>query len=181
MNDEGFRIDSPEKASVVMRKYRKLAQRKARNERLAQSEHDRIDRWLSGLSASVDSQMEFLEAHLSAYAIGERANGIKSVPLPDGTIRTKQVGVTFDVDKAVFLDWAQTEKRDDLMRVTYAPDMPAIKNSVIADGSQAIDPLSGEVIPGLQPVPERLSVTIVPDLEAIDLEGMDEEGIDDVE
>lgn len=181
MDTEGFRVDSPEKAAVVMRKYRKLAQAREQHQKLAQLEHDRIDRWLTGVLASTDAQMEFLHGHLSAYAISERANGAKSVQLPDGTIRTKQVGASYEIDKAVFIEWAQNEKRDDLMRVTYAPDMTAIKNGIISDGSRAVDALSGEIVPGLQPVPDRVSVSIHPDMEAIDLEGFDDEGDSDVE
>lgn len=180
MENEGFRVDSPEKAAVVMRKYRKLAQRKQQNERLAQMEQERIERWLTGANASVEAQLEYLEGHLTAWAMAERANGTKSVTLPDGNIKTKAVTGAYEVDKSVFLEWAQESKRDDLLRVTYSPDMTAIKSNVVADGGKAVDALTGEVVPGLQPTPDRVNVTIVPDLEAIDLEGFDDEGDEDV-
>jgi hypothetical protein len=61
-----------------------------------------------------------------------------------------------------------------------SPDMTAIKKTVIVDRGQVIDPSSGEVIPGLLPVPDRVSVKIEPDLNAVDLEDY-EEGLDDVE
>lgn len=179
MNDEGFRVDSVEKAAEVMRKYRGLAQRKKRNEDLAQKEHDRIDRWLSAANASVSAQMEFLDDHISAFAISQRASGVKTLDLPDGVVKTRQTGVTFDVDKSVFLEWAQDAKRDDLLRVTLAPDMTAIKTALIPDGGSVIDPISGEVVPGLSPVPERVAVSIAPDMEAVDLEGFDDEGEED--
>lgn len=181
MNDEGFRVDSAEKAAVVMRKYRKLAQKKEQNNRLAELEHNRIDRWVTGVNASVEAQMEFLEGHLSAYAISQRAAGVKSVALPDGSIKTRQSGVTFEVDASVFLEWAQDAKRDDLVRVSHSPNMAAIKSSVIANGADAIDPASGEIVPGLQPVPERVTVKIEPDLEAMDLDGFEDEEESDVE
>jgi len=176
--DEGFRVDSPEKAAVVMRKYRSLAQRKQQNDDLAQKEHDSIDRWLTGANASVDAQMEFLHGHLSAYAMSQRASGVKSLDLPDGVIKTRQSSGTFEVDKAVFLEWAKDAKRDDLMRVSYSPDLATIKASVLVDGSNVVDPLSGEVIPGVSPVPERVQVTITPDMEAIDLEGVDDDELE---
>jgi hypothetical protein len=98
--------------------------------------------------------------------------------LPDGTIKTRNTGISFEIDKSVFLEWALEEKRDDLTRVTYSPDMRAIKNAVVVDTGMVIDPVSGEVIPGLTPVPDRISVSIDIDYDAIDLEGI--EGEEDV-
>lgn len=178
MFDEGFRVDSVEKASVVMRKYRRLAQKLQQNVALAQAEHDRIDRWLENTSAPIQGQMEFLQAHLEAWAMQQRAEGNKSVSLPDGSIKTRKQEHRYEIDKSTFLAWAQEAKRDDLMRVSYAPNMNAIKESVLVDAGNVIDPASGEVIPGVMPLPDRVSVTIDPDLEASDLEGMEDE--DDV-
>jgi hypothetical protein len=172
-----FRADTLEKASWAMRKYRRLAQKKAQYESLAAAERVRIDSWLERMIASVESQMEFFGAHLEAYAMSQRAQGNKSVELPDGTIKTRATGATFDVDKTVFLEWAQEQKRDDLMRVSFAPDMTAIKTAVLVDEGIVVDPASGEVVPGLSPVPEKVTVSIAPDLDAIDLEGI--EGIED--
>jgi hypothetical protein len=175
--DDGFRIDTPEKAAWAMRKYRVLAQQKARSEALAAAEHARIDAWLARSNASVEQRMDYFKAHLDVYGMKERLAGRKSVDLPDGVIKTRTSAPSFEVDKSVFLEWATEQKRDDLLRVTFAPDMAAIKGSLVADSGQAIDPLSGEVVPGLLAISESVSVTITPDLDAIDLEGI--EGVED--
>ena len=57
--------------------------------------------------------------------------------------------------------------------------MTAIKTAVVVDGTQVLDPATGEVIPGLAPTPERVTVKIEPDLEAIDLDELEEEVGDD--
>lgn len=181
MNDEGFRVDSAEKAAIVMRKYRRLAQKLQQNEGLAKSEHDRIDRWLENTNAPIEGQMDFLYGHLEAWAMSQRAEGHKSVSLPDGSIKTRKQDNRYEIDKSTFLAWAQEAKREDLMRVSYAPNMTAIKDAVIVDGGKAIDPASGEVIPGVSPLPDHVSVTVHPDLEAVDLDGIDEGELDDVE
>lgn len=172
--DEGFRVDTPEQAAWAMRKYRVLAQRRAQYEALAAAERERIDAWLTRVTASVDTELEWFAQHLEFYALTQRRAGTKSVELPDGVIKTRATSPTFDVDKAVFVEWAQDAKRDDVLRVTLAPDMAAIKGAFVPDADTAVDPASGEVVPGLTPVAERVTVKLEPDLDAIDLEGIDD-------
>jgi hypothetical protein len=119
--------------------------------------------------------MEFYGGYLQAYAMGERLQGRKSVDLPDGKVATRQTAPSVEVDKIRFVEWAQESIRLDMLRVTYAPDMTMIKGSVVVNGVDVIDPITGEIIPGLSPVPERVSVKIEPDLNAIDLEGIEDD------
>lgn len=179
MNEDGFRVDTPEQAAWAMRKFRVLAQKRAQYVALAEAERERIAAWEQRVTASVDSQIEFFSAHLEGYAIRQRAAGSKTIEFPDGSIKTRQSGASLEIDKATFIEWANDAKRENFLRVTLAPDLAAIKSNVVIDGPHVLDPLSGEIIPGLSPIPERVSVKIEPDLTAIDLEGIDEEGIDD--
>lgn len=167
--DDDFKVDTLEKAAAVMRKYRALAQRVQEIKDLAAAERDRIGAWEDRATAPVMSQMEFYEGHLQAFAMMQRADGRKSVSLPDGDIKTRVSAPSFEVDRAVFLEWAQEQKRDDVMRVSFAPDMAAIKGAFLPDGGVAVDPVSGEVVPGLVPVPERVTVSLAPDMDATDL------------
>jgi hypothetical protein len=178
MSEDGFRVDTPEQASWAMRKYRALAQKRARQIDLAEAERVRISAWQDRVVGSVESQMEFFAQHLEAYAMRERSRGSKTLEFPDGVIKTRQTGTSYEIDKARFCEWAEESKRDDLLRHTVAPDMTAIKASVVVDRGQVIDPASGEIIPGLAPIPDRVSVKIEPDLTAVDLDDMDE-GMDD--
>lgn len=175
MKDEGFRIETPEQAAWAMRKYRKLAQKYQKHGEMARKETARIESWLERVNEPVVSQMEFFESHLRAYAMMERSRGNKSLEFPDGTIKTRQSGASFDIDKTVFVEWAQEEKRDDVLRSTYAPNVSAIKATFIADGGKVIDPLSGEVVPGLLPVPETITTQFIPDMDALDLDDEDDD------
>lgn len=172
---EGFRIDTPEQAAWAMRKYRALAQKAKRNSDLAAAEHARIDAWLQRVNATVETEMEFFAAHLEGYAHKERAQGRKSVQLPDGTISTRSQKASITVDKSTFIQWALEAKREDLLRVSYAPDLETIKTTTVVDGGSVIDVASGEILPGVEPSPERVTVSIAPDLDAIDLEGIDDD------
>lgn len=176
MENEGFRVDSPEKAAYVMRKYRKLAQRMAQHESMAEQEQGRIAAWLDRVNAPLASQMEFYEQHIAGWAMKERQQGRKTMEFPDGAVKTRQTSPGFEVDKSTFIQWAEEAKREDLLRVSLSPDMAAIKSAVVADGSNAIDPLTGEVVPGLVPVRESVTVRLEPDMHAIDLEEDDDDG-----
>ena len=180
MSEDGFKVDTPERAAWAMRKYRQHAQQAARVRAMAQHERDRIDRWEIAALSTAEGKMEFFAGHLEAYAMQQRAKGFKSLDFPDGVIKTRQTSASFDVDKATFVEWAQEAKRDDLLRVTYAPDLTTLKASALVNGGTVIDAETGEVIPGVTPVPERVSVKIEPDFEALDLDDV-EEDIDDVE
>lgn len=175
MNREGFRIDTPEQAAWAMRKYRTLAQKAARNSELARAEHARIDAWLQRVNSTVEADMDFFGSHLEGYARAERARGQKSVQLPDGTIATRSQKAGITVDKSTFVQWALEAKREDLLRVSYAPDLETIKTTTVVDGGSVIDVASGEILPGVEPTPERVTVSIAPDLDAIDLEGIDDD------
>ena len=175
VNREGFRILTPEQAAWAMRKYRALAQKRERNKELAAAEHARIEAWLQRVNSTVESDMEFFGGHLEGYARAERARGQKSVQLPDGTISTRSQKPGIAVDKSTFVQWALESKREDLLRVSYAPDLETIKTTTVVDGGSVIDVASGEVLPGVEPTPERVTVNIAPDLDAIDLEGIDDE------
>lgn len=174
MNDE-FTIDTPEKAAWAMRKYRQLAQRAGQNEDLAAAERHRIDAWLERVNQPIHAKGEFYAGHLQAYAITQRADGRKSVDLPDGVIKTRETRERVAVDKSTFVQWALEAERTDLLRTTYAPDMDVVNDTVVIDGGKVINPDTGEVIPGAEVQPARVSVTITPDLTAADLEEDDDE------
>jgi hypothetical protein len=178
--NEGFRIDTMEKAAWAMRKYRRLAQRLQQNQDMARREHNRIDAWQDRVNAPILSQLEFYEHHLTSFGMVQRAEGRKSLDFPDGSIKTRATGGTFDVDKVTFLEWAEREKRDDVLRVSLAPNLAAMKETFVVDSGRVIDPLSGEVVPGVLPVPEAVTVKFEPDMEAEDLqdEGEEDEFVD---
>lgn len=168
MDDDKFVVDTIEKAAWAMRKYREAAQRKARNEALAEAEYERIREWLESANRKYDDSMAFFAGHLEGFARQERAEGRKSVSLPDGTVKTRTKGPSFEIDKAVFLEWAQANKPD-LLRVSYAPDLTSMKSALAVGGGVAVDPDTGEAVPGVTVAPEGIGVTISPDLDAAEL------------
>lgn len=173
MSDEPFVVDTIEKAAWAMRKYREAAQRKARNEALAEAEYERIREWLESANRKHDDAMAFFAGHLEGFARAERAEGRKSVPLPDGTVKTRAKGPSFEIDKPVFLEWAQ-EHKPDVLKVSYTPSVTAMKDLLAVAGATVVDPDTGETVPGVYATPEDVGITISPDLDAADLGGDDD-------
>ena len=126
MTDEPFVIDTLAKAAWAMRKYREAAQRVEINEGLAFSERTRISEWLEGVNKPFLDDMDFFAAHLEGFARKERAEGRKSVSVPDGVVQTRTKQPAFEIDKEAFIAWAK-EHKPDLLRVTYAPDLKSMK------------------------------------------------------
>lgn len=168
MSDEPFVVDSIEKAAWAMRKYREAAQRKERNVALAQAEHERIDTWLESANRKHSDAMDFFAGHLEGFARAERLEGRKSVSLPDGTVKSRAKKPGLDIDKDTFTVWAQ-ETHPDWLRVSYAPDVTAIREGLAIAGASAVDPDTGEAVPGITVTPESVSYSIVPDMAAGDL------------
>lgn len=173
MSDD-FVIDSPEKAAWAMRKYRRAAQRVEENKRLAEAEHARIDAWLERVNLTLEGEMDFFDGHLHGYAMQQRADGRKSVDLPDGVIKTRTKPERVVLDKSAFVQWALETDNADMLRKSYAPDMDAINDLIVVDGGKAVISATGEVLPHAEITPQTVSVTITPDLTATDLEEDDD-------
>jgi len=174
MTDD-YTIDTPEKAAWAMRKYRRIAQRMEENRRLADAEHERIAAWLERVNTTLEGEIDFFDRHLVAYGMQQRAEGRKSVDLPDGVIKTRSTAENITLDKSAFVQWALETDNQALLRTSYAPDMSAIKSAAVIDGGKVINADTGEVIPHAEITPSAVSVTITPDLDAVDLEEDDDE------
>jgi len=174
MTEEGFRIDTPEKAGWALQKYAGMAKRREQNNVLAAQENERVRLWLEQANATVDSSMEFYRGHLEVFALKQRLAGVKTFDSPSGKIKSRETSVTFEVDKTVFTEWAQANNRDELLRFTIAPDLATIKKTMIGTPMGAVDPATGEEVPGLIPVPSRIAFTIEPNMDMAEL-GDDED------
>lgn len=169
MEEEGFRIDNPEKAAWALRKYAALVKKREQNDSLADKEIERVRLWRDNANAAIEGNIEFFAAHLEAFAMQQRIAGVKTFDSPSGKIKSRQTTPSFEVDKTTFVDWAQSNNRDDLLRFTVAPDLPAIKKALVPHGEQVFDPFTGESVPGVTPVPEKITFTIEPDMDMADL------------
>ena len=114
----GFQITDDSKATWAMKKLREKVLKMRENERIAKEQLDAVADWLKEVNSSLERDATFLDGHLKDYMRRERANR-KSIKLPWGTIKST-ASTKIEVEPE-FVEWAQNEGRDDLLRF-YPPE-----------------------------------------------------------
>ena len=154
-------INDESQATWAMRKLA-VAQRRINEVReQALKEHDRIDRWEQHATKSDVSTVDYFTEALSNYIKRVRQEkGIKTLPLPDGTVKSRETHDTFKVeDVGVFVKWAEDSGHPEWIRTKREPDVQAMKSEVFYSGGMVVAP-DGETIDGLVHVPGSISVTV---------------------
>jgi len=146
---ERFRIQNDEQAVWAMRKMAAASQRLKEIQHIADAEIERIQAWAEQQSREPLRDTDYFEAILIEYGRAQRVEGRKSVSTPYGTIKSRLAQPSFDVDKDAFLEWAKAN-RPDLVRVKEEPNVADMKVVLEVSGENAIDPHSGEVVPGVK-------------------------------
>lgn len=156
-----FVIDTDEKAAWALRKYSAALDRVTQAEELADAEMRRIDAWLEERRRVYGRDTEFFGMLLSNYALDQRAAfDRKKIDLPDGVVQTRSVSRRFKItDKDAFVAWAE-KAMPDLLRVSYAADMAKVSEAFVSHDTDAIDPDTGVVVPGVSVEPERVTANI---------------------
>lgn len=156
-----FVIDSDAKATWALRKYSAALNRLSEAEDLATAERQRIDAWLEDRDRVYRRDLDFFGSLLSNYALDQREQtGRKKVDLPDGVVQTRTVSSRFKVtDKDAFLEWAERHFPG-LLRVSYAPDMAKVSEHFVASDTDAVDPDTGVIVPGVVVEPDRVTASI---------------------
>lgn len=158
---ERFRVDTDEKASWALRKLAHIRARKASNELIAEAERDRINAWLTAVNHPLDTDEQFFEGLLADYGRMQRdAEGRKTVSLPYGEIKTRETKAKVIVtDADTVLAWAKTA-HPEIVKVTERVGLTELAKAVVNDNLTAVDPATGEVVPGTAITPAHVTVTV---------------------
>ena len=156
--------DDPQ-AATIMRRYRAVQRKIAKNLEVAEQETDRINAWERSVNAPLEATARFLAQGLEAYMafVRERSNGkVKSISLPAGKIGSTATSTKWEVaNKAAFLQWAKESGRQDLIKVKEEPEgITALKQALAADDEYAVDPTTGDTVPGLTIVKPEQPFTV---------------------
>lgn len=140
------------------------------NRRLAEAWRQQIDAWERDANTVPKRSIEFLEPRLTEFALRYRqASGgrIKSLSLPNGTVRTRQGTITFSVtDEDAFIAWAE-QHMPEAVKVTKVPLMSAVAAQCsvsLASGAVLGKVVTdeGEVVPGVVANPPGMTARVVP-------------------
>ena len=156
-----FVIEDESKAVWAMRKLAVSQRRIDTVNRQAQDEVARIERWVVQSTRSDRATVDYFSEVLGNYVKRLREDGQKSLSLPDGTVKSREIPEKVKVDDLdVFLKWAEQAGHGyGWVRVKKEADLTAIKAAVTFDGDSVIDSENGVVIAGLSHVPSSVSVT----------------------
>ncbi len=163
-NAPDFVIRDENGATWAMRKLAQSQRRIDAVKRQADEEHDRIDRWFAHATKSDQSTVEYFTEVLGNYVKRLRVEeGRKSLSLPDGTVKSREVKETFKVeDLTAFVKWVQQspDLESQWLRTKQEANIPAVKAGVVYNGEFVVDSATGETIDGLVHVPGSVSVTV---------------------
>lgn len=158
---ERFKITDDSQATWAMRKAAAAKARLAEIQAIADAEIERIQAWAEQQSREPIRDVDYFEAILIEYAIGQRAEGRKTISTPYGVVKSRAGQPKWKVDDAeAFLSWARRNNRPDLIRVKEEADMARLKTEFENTGDAAVDPESGEVVPGVSVSDAHTSFTV---------------------
>lgn len=157
---EAFVVDDLNKATWAMRQLRGVVAQLEANAAIAEEEKKRIDAWLEHANKNLLSDRAFFEAHLTAYLRKEREENPtkKSISTPYGKIVSRTSQPKWETQEEL-VDWLLNNK-DTLIRVKYEVDKAELKKTFEADGSKAINPETGEVVPFIHIVPSEITYKV---------------------
>lgn len=161
-----WRIEHDGQATWVMRKLRDAAIARRKDEDTAEAEISRIERWLAGRRAAVDQDTAHLEGLLADYLTRVRAASgeqVKHLDTPYGKVQTRTTPPRWEQDSEVLVAWA-LEHRPDLVTTVQSVNLTAAKKVLGAAGSEAVDPDTGALVPGITVTPGGVSVSVQLDL-----------------
>jgi hypothetical protein len=156
---EAFTVDDDAKADWALRKLRSVRRKQAENQKLAETEIQRVTEWLSKVNTDLENDARYFEAILTPYALLQRSEGRKSVVLPHGTVKTLAGRAKVEVENAdEFIKWAE-ENNPLLLRIKKEPDKKALAELITEDNR--VISTEGEIIPAVKVLPAETSVSFV--------------------
>lgn len=149
-------IDGDVEASATLRRLTILRESIAGNQAVADAETTKINLWEREANAPLERQAQFFEGILEGYMrhVRDSSEGKKkSITLPGGAIKTTATQDKWEVaDQEAFIKWARAAQLVQLYKVKYvAETLTTIKSTFVDDGDgNAINPVDGEIVPGLK-------------------------------
>lgn len=157
---EAFVVDDLSKATWAMRKLRSVVAGLEANAEIAIAEKARIDAWLESANKSLLSEREYWEGHLTTYLRKQRQadDSIKTITTPYGKISSRVTQPKWETMEEL-TDWL-LNNNDKLIRIKYEVDKTELKKTYKVDGTNVIDPSTGEVVPFIQIIPSDIAYKV---------------------
>ncbi len=170
-----FRVESPDEAEWAMRRLVKFQRELAAVREQAATERYRIATWLEAEEARIGRDVAWSESLLTEWhrrlcdAELAEVDGDwsrvrhKTRRLPSGEVSARQAPDSWQADEEAFLAWIDNDRPDlapYLVRVKREPRIGEAKRILDAAGTTAVDPSTGEVVPGITVTPGEIHYTV---------------------
>jgi len=157
---EPFIVDSLSKATWAMRRLRGVVAQIEANVEIAKAEQARIEAWQESVNKSLLNDRLYFETILTNYLREERKNdpSKKTVSTPYGKITSRMTQPKWEVAEQL-TDWLLNH-HDTLVRVKYEVDKSELKKTFPIEGTVAVNPMTGEVIPFITIIPSEVSYKV---------------------
>lgn len=162
-----FRVENKDQANWALRKLVAIERDRAEARSAAQAETNRIQAWLAEEEKRADQSRVFFDFLLEDYHRKQLAENpkAKTIKLLHGETQLRATAPVFNRDDNVLLGWALKNRRD-LITLPYwvrpAPklDWAGLKKTLKVHGTSAVDPESGEFIPGITVIEQPMKFSI---------------------
>jgi hypothetical protein len=166
----GFVVDNDRKAVWCLRKIKHLKEKQAKNEKLAESEIediqkeiDEVQKWLDEENDKLQNSINFFEPTLYSYALELRKEDpeLKTHKLPFGQLQFRKKRPKWKYDNEKLLEFVE-KNYEELVKVRKNVDKRKLKSWVKIVGGKVIMEKTGEVIEGVEVEerPEKFNVKI---------------------
>lgn len=160
-----FKIETVEQLNWALRKLAVLEAKQEEITALASAERERINQWEKRELEAIQRSREFFEALISEYAGAMRQKDPKwRVTTPYGQVGFRRQPPKWEwKNEEELVSFLETSGHAELVRVKKEADKNGVKKAfeVTSDG-RVIDPVTGEVVPGVSVVqqPEKVVIKV---------------------
>lgn len=148
---ERYQIEDINQANWALRKIAAAKAAIKEREELARAEIERINKWLESETEELQRDIDFFTGLLEEYHREQLAKDskAKTIKLPYGVLKMRKQQPQYQRDDVAIKEWAAKNRPDVLVPQEPKLDWAALKKSLQITGGQAIDPETGEVVPGI--------------------------------
>jgi hypothetical protein len=159
-DSSGFVVDNDRKAVWCLRKIKHLKEKQAKNEELAESEIediqkeiDEVQNWLDEENNKLQNSIDFFESILYSYALELRKEDqeLKTHKLPFGKLQFRSKRPKWNYDNVKLLDFI-TSNYGELVKVKESVDKRKLKQMTKVVGGKVVVKDTGEIVEGVEVV-----------------------------
>lgn len=162
-----FVVDDEDKATWALRKIASIEKVWGDYAEAREREIERIEKWFEEVTVPLERHREFFAALLRGFHEQQLAAdpSKKTIKLPAGTLKSIAGQIRWTIDEEPFLKWFDEDpdiavNMPELVKVTRSPSKSAIKAAFEPRDDRAVDPVTGEVVPGVTVEPGQRSFKV---------------------